>query len=84
MGYIVAIMLSSSAPSAPHSMHTDVVSTVDGPIATTVVQAPQSRKARNHWDRLGFSRDEGNDGTMPLVDVRKGGLSTTSVSKGGL
>lgn len=74
MGYIVSLLLSASSPQMHHTMSTDVIPSAEGNIALTVVRAPQSRKAHNRWDRLSFAKDEGNDGTMPLINVTKGGL----------
>lgn len=75
------IVVNMMLPAAHHTQRNDVVATREGLIAVTVTQMPQSRKGRNAWSdaeraKTGhlFFKDEGLDGSLPLVDCRKGGL----------
>lgn len=78
MFYTQLLLAFMSTAQPKHSLRTDVVQTVEGPIAVTATLMPQARRAKNWWDRRPaarpFARDEGADGTYPLVDLRKGGL----------
>ena len=78
MGSLFLSLFLSASPGHVSTLRTEVVSTPDGPIAVTSKFSPQSKRANNWWDHRPaghlFAKDEGNDGTLPLIDVRKGGL----------